>query len=386
VLGTPPPASAPPGGNNNNNASNAGNNGNVVELEWNPGQVCADLQKAYQILNDRQLKLSAKWAVEQWMGLPADVVVAHSTSDNNNEDNVNTAAVVEQSTISDDLLFDKNDSKNPAICYAKVLMELGEYQHAAATLSQPSLGKYSKIDAFHHPGGEQSTTQLLMPPPLCDLTSFGLYLRAYALYMAGERRKEEEYLELKRYRCYLYVLLSIIELNITLRLLYISRNNRPLNSLLAISCSFLLISSEAQKYAPSTNPYLHQLSNELYDCYTKDLLDPFGLHVYGMVLLKQQKQQSHSSSSPRTAKAHSPQKKKQSLSPQHVLMKSILEFPYNWSAWLDLAECALTNSDVEREIEQQLQPYLAGYVRGCICISRLPLSKNNVFVVFPACE
>lgn len=177
------------------NVHNGGNG--TVELEWNPSQVCADLQKASQILADRQLKLSAKWAVEQWMGLPADVVVEHSNSSCSAgtsascDDAADAAATAPAapSTIPDDWLFDR-DSKNPAVCYAKVLMELGEYQHAAATLSQPSLGKYAKVQTFKD--------ESQMPPPLCDLSPFGLYLRAYALYLAGERRKEEEYLELKR--------------------------------------------------------------------------------------------------------------------------------------------------------------------------------------------
>lgn len=42
-------------------------------------------------------------------------------------------------------------------------------------------------------------------------------------------------------------------------------------------------------------------------------------------------------------------------------MKSLLKFPYNWSAWLDLADCALDDRDVEREIEECLQPSMAGH-------------------------
>ena len=42
-----------------------------------------------------------------------------------------------------------------------------------------------------------------------------------------------------------------------------------------------------------------------------------------------------------------------------VLMESIKQFPYNWSAWLDLAECALQDSRVERDIEDTLQPTLS---------------------------
>jgi len=92
---------------------------------------------------------------------------------------------------------------------------------------------------------------------------------------------------------------------------------------------------------------LQQLCDELLDAYFEERLDAFGLHVYGMVL-----------SAVKVAPAHSP-------SPQTVLMQSILKFPYNWSAWLDLASVCLqgssSSSDVEHEIEEQLQTVFAGH-------------------------
>jgi anaphase-promoting complex subunit 8 len=141
-----------------------------LEIAWNPAQVSADLQKACQILSERGLKLAAKWAAEQWMGIAPEMI----------------SDTVAESTISDSLLMnDESNTLTPAVFYAKTLLELGEYAAAAAALSQPSHDKLSTVET--------------MPPPLVDLTPFAFYLRAYALYMAGERRKEEEYLELKRY-------------------------------------------------------------------------------------------------------------------------------------------------------------------------------------------
>jgi hypothetical protein len=69
---------------------------------------------------------------------------------------------------------------DPTVLYAKSLMELGEYMHAAAVLSLPNI------------------IVTTMSPPLPQLSAFGIFLRAYALYMAGERRKEEDYIELQR--------------------------------------------------------------------------------------------------------------------------------------------------------------------------------------------
>jgi anaphase-promoting complex subunit 8 len=136
--------------------------------------------------------------------------------------------------------------------------------------------------------------------------------------------------------------------------------------------------SEAQKQAGARNPYLQQLSQELLAVYNDDdntdqqdqqqFLDAFGLHVYGMVL--KASRQSGSVLPP------------SSPTPQTVLIQSILQFPYNWSAWLDLADCCTLSplqqqhqqsqqqygnnsntatSQVERDIELLLQPVLGGH-------------------------
>jgi anaphase-promoting complex subunit 8 len=107
----------------------------------------------------------------------------------------------------------------------------------------------------------------------------------------------------------------------------------------------LCVLSEAQKHAAARNPYLQQLSYEMLDAYDSDTLDAFGLHVYGMVLAA-------------CKKSILPP---QSPNTQTVLMQSIQQFPYNWSAWLDLAAEALDDRSVERDIEEQLQPVLAGH-------------------------
>jgi anaphase-promoting complex subunit 8 len=81
--------------------------------------------------------------------------------------------------------------------------------------------------------------------------------------------------------------------------------------------------------------------------YENETLDAFGLHVYGMVLL--------ASGDKAPLPPHTP-------APQTVLMRSILSFPYNWSAWLDLAECAIqAGADGEAAIEEGLQPVLSGH-------------------------
>lgn len=109
--------------------------------------------------------------------------------------------------------------------------------------------------------------------------------------------------------------------------------------------SFIFVHSEAQKHAPARNPYLQQLSFELLDAYEEKQLDAFGLYVYGMVLWAGKK----GVLPPRSPTA------------QSVFMKSILLFPFNWSAWLDLSACAVDDREVENQIEETLQPVLGNH-------------------------
>ena len=140
-------------------------------VEWNPSQAYVDLQRACQILTERGFKLAAKWAAEQWMGLPA---VDHMQ--------------LPPCSIPVEYCNDASaSSSSPLYCYAKTLMDLSEYAHAAAVLSQAASS-----------GGDETgitTTVETMPPPLPDLSPAAVGLRAYALYMAGEQRKEEEFHE-----------------------------------------------------------------------------------------------------------------------------------------------------------------------------------------------
>jgi anaphase-promoting complex subunit 8 len=144
----------------------------MIALAWNPSLVCSDLQKSCVILNERCLKLAAKWAAEQWMGLPQDIISTNALVSNDS---------TSPSTILDELELNKSpqNRNNPGLHYARTLLELGEYAHAAAVLSQTKITKAASVEHG-------------MPPPIPGLTPAAIYLRAYALYLAGERRKEED--------------------------------------------------------------------------------------------------------------------------------------------------------------------------------------------------
>jgi anaphase-promoting complex subunit 8 len=128
--------------------------GLVVAIEWSADTIRSELRQAIAILSHRCLKLSARWASEQLIGLPPS---------SSHVENPNPAS----------------QSATDVELYAKSLLELGEYAHAAAVLSKSN----------------QDVTAMTSPAP--NLSSFGIFLRAYAMYLAGERRKEEEMVELR---------------------------------------------------------------------------------------------------------------------------------------------------------------------------------------------
>jgi hypothetical protein len=152
----------------------------LVDVPWNPFAVRDELHRASTILSERGLKLSAKWAIEQWMGLS----VPPSSASGGVEDGVSAVSAGNLPPHDADgggQLFSDLEWKeaSPIVHYARVLMDLGEYGHAASVLSRPSTSK-SLVE------------RCSMPPPLPDLSPAALYVRAYSLYMDGERRKEED--------------------------------------------------------------------------------------------------------------------------------------------------------------------------------------------------
>jgi Anaphase promoting complex subunit 8 / Cdc23 len=161
--------------------------GMELHVDWDPAILHRDLRHATTVLNHRGLKLAAKWTAEQWMGLPPSVVASSS-------EDMSSSSI------------DSSSGMTPQDWYAKTLMDVGEYLHAAYVLSATTTttnhndttqsSRNNTTPRHQHPPMDDV---LSMPPPAPHSTSFGMYLRAYALYMAGERRKEEEHLELQRY-------------------------------------------------------------------------------------------------------------------------------------------------------------------------------------------
>ena len=183
-----------------NDDAAAAASGMELHVDWDPAILHRDLRHATTVLNHRGLKLAAKWAAEQWMGLPPSLASSSSL-------------------LPEDMSSSSTDSSRmtPQDWYAKTLMDVGEYLHAAYVLSATTATTTNHNDTTQ--SSRNNTTirhqhppmddVLSMPPPAPHSTSFGIYLRAYALYMAGERRKEEEHLEIGRASCRERVLLMV---------------------------------------------------------------------------------------------------------------------------------------------------------------------------------
>ena len=156
----------------------AGMSSPKAELNWDAQAIKTELHTASVVLSQRGLKLAAKWATEQLLGLPSSHSHHQGSQkvDDKNDDGTNDITLDLQSP----LIRAALQEMDPFVLHAKSLLELGEYMHAAAILSRPN-----QIVAT-------------MAAPLPNLSPYGMFLRAYALFMAGERRKEEDYIELQR--------------------------------------------------------------------------------------------------------------------------------------------------------------------------------------------
>lgn len=149
----------------------------ALSQNWSVADARKQLREATTILSNRGLKLAARWAAEQLNGLK------HEESDESIH--FSTAEPVDDTKCSDLEL------------YAKSILDLGEYYRAASTLSvNPTEEQETDVTAVRRRVSSKGGDLTVHPPKNC-LTSYGIYLRAYALFMAGERRKEEEVLELR---------------------------------------------------------------------------------------------------------------------------------------------------------------------------------------------
>ena len=187
---------------NENASADSGANIKVTNELWDLEEARSTLRSATIILSTRGLKMASRWAAEQLNSLAPSNNNQHHGSTNANVNANHRVPVTSHPMNTSPVSSELQSSGNDLEMYAKAIFDLGEYQRAAAILSV-------NPEASRHPGGTSGLQptgrkrvgtkggDLNIHPPLQTLTSYGIYLRAFALYMAGERRKEEEVLELR---------------------------------------------------------------------------------------------------------------------------------------------------------------------------------------------
>ena len=206
----------------------------VAAAPWDVEQARAALRDATMQLGRRGLKLASKWAAEQMVGLVPPLagtgIAASSASAAGTAGAPNNAAAAAAASAGNNFATSGQESEatNDVELLAKALLECGEFRAAASALSSPPISSNdSSAGAGAGPGntvngGATSTAakavraavaigagriggggdggssgDLVMGPPLPGLSALGTYLRAYSLYMAGEKRREEEMVELR---------------------------------------------------------------------------------------------------------------------------------------------------------------------------------------------
>jgi len=284
--------------------------------DWDLNQARSQLRRASRECSRRGLKLASRWASEQLMGL------ASSSS--------STAAATTTSDDSNLLLPEERCQPNDVELYAMSLFDLGEYSRAAHVLSASSTSNESSSFSDGSLGQIQ--------PPRDDLTSLGLYLRAFSLYLDGERRKEEQVTELRD----------------------------PLERTKLFNTNLPQLEADLRR------------SNELGE------LDAFGLYVYGVVLkaLRGAKRapsgERHKTNNNEFNQTNDARTDDSVGDAAHViLIRSILKYPFNFSAWLDLGELCVEDSSIDQEVEELLLPISDHWMYHFFCVHVFIEEKAN---------
>jgi len=323
------------GSNLTSNQSTGTNSTNIISTQfrewnfsttWNIEQARVHLRRASKECLRRGLPLASRWASEQLMGLaPPNERSKRSQRSDYNEDN--------NQRQSENFFAEETCEPNDVEIYALSLFDLGEYSRAAYVLSSGGgslpLDMASHINSSSHLAAAtgsmtESTNHSFsqIHPPRYDLTPLGRYLRAYSLYLEGERKKEEKVTELR----------------------------------------------DPLERTSVQNVHLPTLEAELRRMSVRGELDAFGLYVYGVVL-KGLRGTRRGPIGKRTAASLGVNGSDASGdTAQAIFIRSILMYPYNWSAWLDLAELCSDDPSIDREVEQSLSSISGHWMYHFFCV------------------
>lgn len=232
-----------------------------------------ELRAAVKMLSGRGLKIASKWAAELLVGLDSSKAAQGgksfmSTTSAPSGSNSHIAPTVEP------------DEDSDVYMLAKGLFDCGEYQRAAEALKNSPTSPWGggeQASASRGVGGEQVGTPGWRK---------ALFLRSYALFLAGEKRKEEQMVE----------------------------------------------RGEGLERCFVENAHLKALRLELVEHYENGLLDGLLLYLLGVVLREG------------GAAASTGKSGNGTLDCKQILVDAVVGCPYNWSAWLDLAALGADNT------------------------------------------
>jgi anaphase-promoting complex subunit 8 len=231
---------------------------------------CVDIRSALrQAVSDllsRGLNQAAKWAAEQLSALPEGTTGEAQVPQGQGQQQAASATEYQ----SDRLLL------------ARSLLSVGEYQRAV-----------------HSFGNDAHLLRELSPTEQ--------FIRHYCLYLAGEKRKEEEMIKL----------------------------SDPMKDIQGVSSAAAAnpkgedkgaapMATDVMERCRVSNPNILVLHEELSALYEHGSLDGFGLYMFGIVLRGMNV----------TNSLQDP------VNATRILVESVRKYPWNWSAWLDLAAIA----------------------------------------------
>lgn len=269
------------------------------------------LRSAVLALNMRGLHQAAKWAAEQLTGLDVNC----------------DAPLVDPSSLQGRLLCKRFSDCSDRYLLAKTFFDVGEYQRAAHVLAAPGTKAFRRqIDkkgacpekSSHNNNDDVPHVDTEDPAVLLGLSGEELFLKAYAFYLAGEQAKEQEMQELNNRldRTTQATNRNLKRLHRELAMLYqhgVECGQNGLKSMNASVSRRLLASGDV------TTSSIDLMSSK------KQGLDAFGLYIFGIVLRD-------------LGIVSRGGRNKSFVAAQDILAEAAEKFPWNWSAWLDLAE------------------------------------------------
>eukprot|EP00913_Durusdinium_trenchii_P006764 g6358.t1 len=229
-------------------------------VDWFYFELLPGIEKEERALSFSELQSSAQWAAELLAALPGG----------------------EDASAPNPLALPENGKAWSAVMLAKAHLQMREYSRAAA---------------------------VLLPEGVRMRSSCAIFFRSYALYMAGEKRKEEEIAEVPD---------PVEKGQVKNPELIPGKFRLPSRSagqgqLVFRRCLSGKNSTSLRSCSPSSVGSWKDLEEELAMLYQHEKLDGLGLYLYGITLKGLERKEEA----------------------RRILLESVSAFPCNWSAWLD---------------------------------------------------